>query len=179
MTTQDIWKLYADDVKHFILSKVKNSSVAEDLVQETFIKVHIKLSNLKDASKLKSWIFSIARNTTLDYFKSTSKKITFSTDELSYEEESTTHTERDCLLAHIMNLDKKYRTPLFLSDIKGVKQNEIAMQLNLPLSTIKSRIQRARKKITEAYMECCDYQLSEKGILVGEHKEKEDCKICR
>ncbi|MDC9721999.1 MAG: sigma-70 family RNA polymerase sigma factor [Urechidicola sp.] len=179
MTTQYIWKLYADDVKHFILSKVKNSSVAEDLVQETFIKIHIKLSNLKDASKLKSWIFSIARNTTLDYFKTTSKKINFSTDELSYEEETTTHTERDCLLAHIMNLDKKYRTPLFLSDIKGIKQIEIAKQLNIPLSTIKSRVQRARRKIAQGYIECCDYQLSEKGVLVGEHKEKEDCKICR
>ena len=178
MTTQDIWKLYADDVKHFILSKVKNTQITDDLVQETFIKIHIKLSTLKDTSKLKSWIFSIARNTTFDYFKSTSKNIDFLTDDISIEEETHSHSEKDCLLAHIMNLDKKYRTPLFLSDIKGVKQNEIATQLNLPLSTIKSRIQRARKKITEAYMECCDYQLSEKGVLVGEHKEKEDCKIC-
>ena len=179
MTTQDIWKLYADDVKHFILSKVKNTQIADDLIQETFIKIHIKLSTLKDTSKLKSWIFSIARNTTLDYFKSTSKNIDFLTEDISLEEEPHSHSEKDCLLAHIMNLDKKYRTPLFLSDIKGVKQTEISKQLKISLPTIKSRIQRARKKVAEGFMECCDYQLNEKGILVGELKEKEDCKICK
>ena len=118
MTTQDIWKLYANDVKHFILSKVKNKQITDDLVQETFIKIHINLSTLKDTSKLKSWIFSIARNTTLDYFKSTSKNIDFLTEDISFEEEPHSHSEKDCLLAHIMNLDKKYRTPLFLSGIK-------------------------------------------------------------
>lgn len=179
MTTQEIWKLYADDVKHFILSKVKNSSITDDLVQETFIKVHTKLSTLKDVSKLKSWVFSIARNTTLDYFKTISKSIDIPPLETSFEEEDPIHTEKDCLLAHIMNLDKKYRTPLFLSDIKGIKQAEVATQMKLPLATVKSRIQRARKKVAEGYMECCDYKLNDKGLLVGEMQEKEDCKICK
>ena len=42
MTTQYIWNLYADDVKHFILSKVQDDFVADDLLQDTFIKIHTK-----------------------------------------------------------------------------------------------------------------------------------------
>ncbi len=179
MTTQYVWKLYAKDIKYFIFSKVKSKSISDDLLQETFIKIHTKIDTLRDHSKLKSWVFSIARNTILDYFKLNSKPIEFPPFETFTEEEINSHSEKDCLFAHILNLDKKYRTPLFLSDIKGVKQIEIAKQLNMPLSTIKSRVQRARKKITEGYMECCDYTLNSEGILVGEHKEKEDCKICR
>ena len=54
MTTQKIWELYADNINHFIFGKVKNSTISDDLVQETFLKVHTKLQTLKDPNKLKS-----------------------------------------------------------------------------------------------------------------------------
>ena len=88
------------------------------------------------------------------------------------------HNEKDCLHGIIKRLPKKYRDPLFLSDIKGMKQGDIANQLKLQLSTAKSRIQRARKQIAKGYMECCDFKLNQKGFLVGEVKDKRDCKIC-
>ena len=122
MDTQEVWKLYAEDIKHFIFSKTKNKNVTDDLLQETFIKVHTKLSTLKDTSKLKSWVFSLARNTTLDYFRSHSKKIEIPPFENSIEQENNEHSEKDCLLSHILNLEEKYRTPLFLSDVKGVNK---------------------------------------------------------
>ena len=75
-------------------------------------------------------------------------------------------------------LPKKYRDPLFLSDIKGLKQAEVASQLNLLLPTTKSRIQRARKLIAQGYVKCCDFTINQKGHLVGEIKNKEDCKVC-
>lgn len=78
----------------------------------------------------------------------------------------------------IKSLPKKYREPLFLSDIKGLKQADVALQLKLELSTAKSRIQRARKMVAQGYMHCCDYKLNDKGFLVGEIKDKKDCKVC-
>lgn len=75
-------------------------------------------------------------------------------------------------------MPKKYRDPLFLSDIKGMKQKEVSEQLKLKISTTKSRIQRARKLIEQGYMECCDFTKNEKGFLIGEIKDKEDCKVC-
>ena len=69
MTTQSIWITYNQDVKQFILSKIKNEQIANDLLQDAFIKIHTKLETLKAYDKLKPWIFIIARNTILDYFK--------------------------------------------------------------------------------------------------------------
>lgn len=63
--------------------------------------------------------------------------------------------------------------------MKGLKQKQIAEQLGIPLSTVKSQIQRARKMIIQGYMDCCDYKLNDEGKLVGETKGKENCKICR
>jgi len=178
MTTQQVWTKYANDLKRFIFSKVKEEAVAEDILQDTFIKIHTKLDTLKDITKLKSWIFSIARNSILDYFKSSNKTFEFANFEsetVLIEEE---HTEKDCLRGILQNLPKKYRDPLFLSDIKGLKQAEVAIQLKQTLPTTKSQIQRARKLIAQGFMDCCGYVLNDEGKLVGEVQDKEDCKVC-
>ncbi|MCX7548248.1 sigma-70 family RNA polymerase sigma factor [Xanthomarina sp. F1114] len=178
MTTQTIWNLYADDIKHFILSKVKNPVIAEDLLQDTFIKIHTKKDSLNDTEKLKAWTFSVARYTVLDYFRKNKISTTLSETDIVFIENKNEHTEHDCLHGIIKQLPKKYRDPLFLADIKGLKQAQVAEQLKLPLPTIKSQIQRARKLITQGYMDCCDLKMNSKGVLVGEIKEKEDCKVC-
>ncbi len=138
MTTQQVWTKYADDVKHFIVSKVKDTTVTDDLLQETFIKVHTKLHTLKDITKLKPWIFSIARNTMMDYFKNSNQTFELASFEVQSEIEEHAHTEKDCLRGILQSLPKKYRDPLFLSDIKGLKQQEVAEVLKQNLPTTKS-----------------------------------------
>ena len=179
MTTQQVWKKYADDVKHFILSKVKDTTVTDDLLQETFIKVHTKLHTLKDITKLKPWIFTIARNTMMDYFKSTNQTVELKNFEAQTDTKEHEHTEKDCLRGILQSLPKKYRDPLFLSDIKGLKQQEVANTLKQNLPTTKSQIQRARKLIAQGFMDCCGLSLNEDGKLVGEIQDKEDCKVCK
>lgn len=178
MTTQQVWTKYAEDLKRFIFSKVKDEAVTEDILQDSFIKIHTKLHTLKDLKKLKPWIFSIARNSVLDYFKTTNKTFEYANFEAETEIETHTHTEKDCLRGILQNLPKKYRDPIFLSDIKGLKQQEVANQLKQNITTTKSQIQRARKLIAQGFMDCCGYQLNEEGNLVGEIQEKEDCKVC-
>ncbi|WP_296385931.1 sigma-70 family RNA polymerase sigma factor [Winogradskyella sp.] len=178
MTTKEVWTTYAEDLRRFILSKVKDAVITEDILQDTFIKVHTKLHTIKDMSKLKPWLFSVARYTLLDYFKASKK--TFQIVGLEIEADATIneHSEQDCLRGILKNLPKKYRDPLFLSDIKGMKQQEIAHQLKLPLSTVKSQIQRARKQIAQGFMDCCGFVMNEEGYLVGEIQDKADCKVC-
>jgi len=179
MDTNNIWKEYHLDLKRFIVSKVKDHEVADDLLQEVFVKVHTKSTQLKDSTKLKSWLFTISRNLVMDYFKNLTQ--TQDVDDAilkTADDEVSQHSEEDCLPGIISHLPPKYKRPLYLSDIKGVKQKEIANKLNLPLPTVKSQIQRGRKLIVQGYMECCDYRLNNKGKLVGNRKEKVDCKLC-
>ena len=178
MTTNQVWTKYADDLKYFILSKVKNVTVTEDILQDTFIKIHTKLHTLKDITKLKSWIFTIARNAIMDYFKSTNTTFELANSETETSVETTTHTEKDRLRGILESLPKKYRSPLFLSDIKGLKQQDVADTLKQSLPTTKSQIQRARKLITQGFMDCCGFVLNENGKLVGEIQDKDDCKVC-
>lgn len=178
MTTNQVWQKYSDDVKRFIISKVKNTTVADDILQDTFIKIHTNLHTLNDITKLKSWIFTIARNSILDFWKSTNKTVEIANFESETEIEANIHTEKDCLRGILKNLPKKYRDPLFLSDIKGMKQAEVAKQLKQTLPTTKSQIQRARKLIAQGFIDCCGFVINEKGNLVGEVQDKDDCKVC-
>lgn len=178
MTTQDIWTTYSEDLKRFIFNKVNDKAAAEDVLQDTFIKIHVKLHTLKDITKLKSWLFSVARNTLINYFRSTNKTFEIAGFETETNSEIKAHTEKDCLQGILKNLPKKYRDPIYLSDIKGLKQQDIAEQLHLPLSTVKSQIQRARKQIAQGFMDCCGFVMNNEGHLVGEIQEKPDCKVC-
>jgi len=178
MNTNQVWETYHQDIKLFLLSRIKSEEVVDDVLQDTFIKIHTKLDSLQDDNKLKSWVFTIARNTMLDYFRTNKLSTELQEFNIKVEEESQTHDEKDCLYRIIKRLPKKYRDPLFLADIKGKKQAEVASQLKLPLPTAKSRIQRARKLIAKGYMECCDFKMNQQGHLVGEVKDKEDCKVC-
>ncbi|WP_299113078.1 sigma-70 family RNA polymerase sigma factor [uncultured Winogradskyella sp.] len=178
MTTKTVWDKYSADIRRFILSKVKDETISDDILQDTFIKVHTKLHTLNDDTKLKPWLFSVARYTILDYFKTSKKVVELNDFKDEMDAQSTTHTEKDCLRGILVNLPKKYRDPIFLSDIMGLKQKDVAKRLHLPLPTIKSQIQRGRKQIAQGFMDCCGYKMNKKGYLVGEIQEKENCKIC-
>lgn len=178
MTTKDVWGTYAEDLRRFILSKVKDTVITEDILQDTFIKVHTKLHTLKDEDKLKSWLFSIARYTILDYFRISKQEFSIEDLEIESDLETNQHSEQDCLRGILRTLPKKYRDPLFLSDIKGMKQQEVADQLKLSLPTVKSQIQRARRQIAQGFMDCCGFVMNDEGHLVGEIQDKADCKVC-
>ena len=178
MTTKAVWDIYSADIKRFIYSKVRSETISDDILQDTFIKVHIKLHTLNNEAKLKPWLFSVARFTILDYFRASKRTIEFNDPQEEVDSESLKHTEKDCLRGILINLPKKYRDPIFMSDIMGVKQKEIAKRLQLPLPTVKSQIQRGRQRIAQGFMDCCGYKMNKEGYLVGEIQEKANCKVC-
>jgi RNA polymerase sigma-70 factor (ECF subfamily) len=78
----------------------------------------------------------------------------------------------------IYSLPRKYREPLVLSEIEGVKQKDIAKRMGLSYSGLKSRVQRGREMIKDMFIECCGLPYSEDGKLIGDCIDHENCKIC-
>ena len=75
----DFWDIYDkhyDRVRKFIFVLVRDEWVADDLIQDTFIKVQKNLNQFKDETKLSSWIFRIAYNLCQDHFRKRSQSIT-------------------------------------------------------------------------------------------------------
>ena len=179
METNKIYNEYSDSLKRFILSKVKNEEISNDILQEVFIKIHLKKDSIKNQSSIKSWSFTVANNTIVDYFNKKTIKTellpdTQATEDVTNEE----HSAIDCLKPLINNLPKIYVEAMLLSEIQGLKQAEVAKKLGISLTGAKSRIQRGRELLKQGFINCCDYKLNESGHLTGEHKSKKDCKVC-
>ena len=177
METIGIWEDFSGILKKYIHSKVKDDDLTKDILQEVFIRIHLNVSKIKNNESLKSWLFTITHNVIMDHFKRQSKQIPFL--ETPENDENQTHSAKNCIRPLINKLPEKYREALLMSEINGKKQFEVAEALNISVSGAKSRIQRGRKLLQQGFIDCCDYKINDKGFLIGEHKEKENCKVCK
>jgi len=150
---------YTSPLYRFILRLSGEPAVAEDLVQETCVKAWRKLSSFQADRSFKSWIFTIARNTTFDYLKK-KKAIPFSAlDEQSPIEESFQDRIEDIrplppelieradraqiIEQALQTLPARTRTILLLHEGEDLTFQEIAETVKEPLNTVKSRYRRA------------------------------------
>jgi len=162
-------KRYLKPIYSFTFRFVRDSQEAEDITQEVFIKVWRNLKKFDQNKSFKTWIFHIAKNTSLDFFK---KKKTIPFSNFGKEEGKNTFTEmltdttplpnelfERAGVAEILNsamekLSLKYRMVLFLRYNDHFNFREIAETLGEPLNTVKSRHRRAlillKKLLTES-----------------------------
>jgi RNA polymerase sigma-70 factor, ECF subfamily len=141
------WGSLYHELLTFVLGKVKDRPTAEDIVQEVFIKVHNKSSQLKEADKIVGWIYQITRNAVTDHFRKNAKTL----QPVNVDWETSYHEFNDCVAVCLKVLMEKlpedYRVPLELTEIQGLSQYELAARLNISYSGARSRVQRARKML--------------------------------
>jgi RNA polymerase sigma-70 factor (ECF subfamily) len=150
---------YQKEIINFHFRLVGNRFDAEDLAQETFIKAYKKLNTLKSPEKTRSWLYSIARNTVMDFFrKNKNREVsqgsalleniaqTTATDFQNYAAEREISKE---LERFIDKLVKEDRAIIRLLYYEGFTYKEIVKLLNINENTLKSRLHRARKVLLE------------------------------
>jgi RNA polymerase sigma factor (sigma-70 family) len=142
----------------FIYSQVKHKVLAEDLYQETLLSVYLAFPTIQESSKLKNWLFTIAANKCRDYWRKENKTKHFWKEEVySYSAviELTPLLEERVLLKDyaiqmaekVKTLPEIYQKPIFLYFYKDYSIKEISMKTNLPISTVKTRIKRAKERL--------------------------------
>lgn len=143
------WNQINTELRNFVYKKVKDREVANDIVQDVFLKVQAKIGQLRESEKITGWIFQITRHTIADYFRS--KEKTASVPELQWESDAQDLNDcvAYCLNKLVYTLPEKYREALILTEIKNLSQTELANQLGISYSGAKSRVQRGRQLLKE------------------------------
>ncbi len=155
MSTDTIYTNFSDQLYAFIMSKVNDKSLSDDLLQEVFIKIHQKIDQLHDEEKLTSWVFQITRNIINDHFRKSTIKAEVCIEDVYVADDTETSDELGtCMLCLIDDLPLKYKRAVYLSDIKGIPQQEIATKLKVGYSAVKSRVQRGRIMLKEKLIDC-------------------------
>lgn len=168
LQTDRLWYTYGTEIYLYLLKKTSNTAVADDLRQNTFLRAHQNLSRLKDTSKVKSWLFSIARNELMDYFQKAPKEQPLPVY-LQLETDRHFSTEKPCCFEKfIAALPLRQREAISLVYSKGYSQKEAASRLEIPVSALKSRIRKAKETLKKRFVNCCKYEVSSEGVLRGE-----------
>ena len=151
----EIHDQFYERIKKFILALVRDESVADDLVQDTFIRIQENLDSVKDPSKVSSWIFRIAYNLCQDHFRSRKKSSSHEEihDGLVNLQETPLHKKVEqgemsqCVQDKVNLLPESLRSVLILADVMEFSHQEIANFLGLSVENVKVRVHRARKRL--------------------------------
>lgn len=164
----EIWEEYKSSLFGYIKKRVLDEDDAKDILQDVLLKSYQYCSSGKTVIYLKSWLYKITQNSIIDYYKKANKNISISFDLVEVNSEKSILGEAsDYIKVLLQLLPDDYARPLYMSDIEGIDQKTIAENLELTLSNTKSRIQRARVKLKERFLECCVVSFGESGEMVS------------
>ena len=153
---------YKNRLLNFVFRFVKDHDVAEDIVQETFLRVFRKRRDYRAIANFSTWIFTIAGNLAKSELRRRKRWKFLSIDAGSEDYEKhfelpDTGMKPDRVTAvrildeHIQelidSLQSKYKESLILRDIQGMSYKQIAAIIDVPVGTVKSRVNRARLKL--------------------------------
>lgn len=179
--SEAIWKEYHARLRVFIRSRIADEATADDIVQDVFLKMHDALPSLKDATKLQSWLYQVARNAIIDHFRRQKPTVTVP-DWLTHVGTDPSDRVRqelsDCLVPMITQLPDIYREAITLSELQGLKQRDVAELLGTSLSGTKSRVQRGRALLKEMLEDCCRMEFDHQGRVCDYERRNGNCTTC-
>ncbi|MCA9732837.1 MAG: sigma-70 family RNA polymerase sigma factor [Deferribacteres bacterium] len=158
-----IVKRYKQQLLNFVFRFLNNRELAEDVVQETFLRVYRKRHAYKQVAKFSTWIYTIAGNLSRTELRRRKRRKLFSlsdigmeekdfeiaSDEFNPEKHTNTVMHEKIIQREIDKLSSKFREVILLRDVQGLAYEEIAEIINVPLGTVKSRVNRARLRLQE------------------------------
>lgn len=180
----EFWEIYDQHysrVRKFILALVKDEWAADDIIQETFLKVQQNIGSLRDPSRLSPWIFRIAHNLCQDHFrglKKSRKEESIDQEEtgdlkealiqkgLGIQKEMEQRQMGECVQNQINLLAESLRTVLVLFDMMEFSHQESAEILGITIENVKVRLHRARKKLKTILEEKCAFERDERNVLI-------------
>lgn len=177
MDSYEIYDRYYQRVKRFIISNVRDEWTADDLTQETFIRIQKSLDGVKDTSKLSSWIFRIAYNLCQDHFRNLKKsspreceldELTAGFKEAIAQKELERCEMERCVQNVVNLLPESLRSVVILFDMAELSHREIAEILDTTVENAKVRLHRGRKKLKALLEEKCAFEVDERNVLICE-----------
>ena len=152
----ELVRIHAQGVMNVVYRMCGNMHIAEDAAQETFIQAWIKLSSYRPKSSLRNWLYRIAVNTAIDMLRKDKRILPGSVEDLHLTDsqagpEATflSGEQTELVQGAISTLPDASRAVLILREYEGLSYKEIADSLDIPVGTVMSRLNYARKLLKE------------------------------
>ena len=180
MNIEDIWKEYRAALKRFLHAKISNEADVEDLLQDILIKTYNNLAAVKTQKSVKSWLFQIANNTIIDYYRKKGR-----VQDANFEDYWPLEESQDikvdlsnCISPFINALPDEHASLLTAIDVNNQSQKEYAEQLGVSYSTLKSRVQKSRGLLKRVFDDCCHFKIDKIGNVYDYDVKTNKCDNC-
>lgn len=165
------WHDLGDRLRVYVSRRV-NPGDADDVVQSVMVKLLERRGDI-GADSVRAWLFAVTRNAVAEYYRQHRPSIDLDTFGDVPARESADPADRtigdltDCLAPMLRMLSESDAEVLKRIDLEGEAQTALAATLGVPLSTVKSRVQRARTKLRDAFDACCAIERARNGVPIA------------
>ncbi|WP_432474491.1 RNA polymerase sigma factor SigZ [Amphritea sp. HPY] len=185
MNLETVWQEYRTAIKSFLHSKVAEPDDVDDLLQEILIRTHNNIHTLKNATSVKAWLFTLANNVIIDFYRARAKtrgrEQALGADDLWYGEQNESDFRQGlsaCVKPFVQALPQHSSELLTAIDLQGRSQMELAAEQGISYSTLKSRVQKGRQELRRLFEQCCSFELDVQGNLIGCDTKTGRCGSC-
>jgi RNA polymerase sigma-70 factor (ECF subfamily) len=166
----------APRLRSFIRRRVPDDATADDLTQETLLKVYRSREALQDSTRLDAWLYRVARTTVIDYYRRRRPNDELPAD-LAGEPPAGTDQVTTVMMASVRRfleqLPERYREPVRLAEFEELPLARIALRLGLSLTAVKSRVRRGRAMLKKKLQDCCRFEFDRYGKIIDyERRQK-------
>jgi RNA polymerase sigma-70 factor (ECF subfamily) len=186
-TPEPMWADVHDRLHAFVARRVP-ANIAEDLAQETLLRLVRQIGRLRERDRLDAWAYQVARNVIADYWRNPAavrelpfdpaldERVASPPDFESLEPADRLRSEiASCLTPMVERLADPYREAIRLTDLGTRTQAGAAAELGLSVPGMKARVQRARAQLRELLHACCRIELDRRGQITDLQPRGPDC----
>jgi RNA polymerase sigma-70 factor (ECF subfamily) len=180
-TLEQTWRAFAEPLRRFLRGRVSDPSVAEDLLQDVFLKATRGLPRLAEPAKLPGWLFLIARRVVIDHYRTRKETLPLPDDLVASEVPDAREAEalQAAFRRMVHSLPPPYREAILLTEFAGLTQKEYAERMGISVSGAKSRVQRGRAELKKLLLDCCRFEFDPRGHAFDcEPRRPDACPEC-
>ncbi|MFT4841730.1 MAG: RNA polymerase sigma-70 factor (ECF subfamily) [Planctomycetota bacterium] len=172
-STEELWRTFRSPLHRFVRARVRNEADAEDVLSDVFLKLHEHSADLDSVTDPRAWLYRTTRNAVIDYYRrKTTSEPTADLYDLPAQLPDTHEKELAQCVARLMeSLQEKDREALQLIG-QGMSQEELARREGLSPTGARSRVQRARARLGEAFRACCRLEFDGAGKVIDWYKRQ-------
>ena len=168
----DVWHALSDELRAFLRSRLPSESDADDVLQDVFVRIVEKIGSLREAGRIESWVYQIARNAIADFYRRRAPQPADPVEaavDLGGDEggDNLNRSVAAWLSSMVGALPETLRDAVRMYEMEGLSQSEIANRLNISLSGAKSRVQRGRRQLERLLRGSCALETDRRGNVIG------------
>jgi RNA polymerase sigma-70 factor (ECF subfamily) len=165
-----VWQQYEKELTAFVKARLFDKSLASDIMQEVAIKIYKNKDQLSSIENIRAWLYRVTRNTLIDFYKKNKKTICeklYEIDLTITNDKNETDDLNSCLIKMMSSsLDESDNKILNLSIIEQYSLKEISSKLGLTIDGTKTKLKRAKKRLSSKFFTCCNLDRDTQGNIV-------------